>query len=171
MVQATSPLPKGDTPQLFVLEKNATKKKIDCTSASISFKTKEDIANPLDIESYTLAFTGCEIKADKAKCTADMQNAGVAGTLDAATGLRAGVGVIKAPVTLKVECETVMEQCEYKTAAGKPDEVRFRGGSPAEMYSLAKPIPFSAGKNGCFTEVQWFGDFEVTQPKAVWVTN
>jgi hypothetical protein len=166
-------VPKPSLASVFLLEKgNLKPKNIVACQSNFTFKTKEALANPLPIENFSLEFPKgtCETLPNKTQCTVTMQNAPVTAVLNTSF-LTEGRGYLQAAVTLKVECGTEIEQCEYKTGAY---DIWLKGGNPAEFTTVeALPIPNVAGKKGCFDNLDLGGNYTVTAPKAgaIWVTS
>lgn len=176
MVKGTAPAPGTGNVALYIYENGKVKNGVDCTAGTVSFKTKEEVGNPLlNIESFALSLTGCKT-LKPTNCTVTVKTEKGAETVEAAGAfVNIGSGTVWAPLSYKIECGTEIQQCEYKSKSGlysfRVAPTNLTPGKPAVLYSNASRVPKVGGKKGCFTELRWFGIFEITEPKVLWVTG
>ncbi|HVO53141.1 MAG TPA: hypothetical protein VMT37_01880 [Solirubrobacterales bacterium] len=174
MVKGTASAATGGI-SLFLTENDKVKTGVDCTGGTFSFKTKEEAANPLNIEGFSMTMTGCKT-LKPTNCTVTVKTEKGSETVTAtASFVNVGGAIVWAPLSFKIDCGTEIEQCEYKSKTAqysfRVSPTNLNPGKPAVMYSNAGRVQKVGGKNGCFTALRWYGTFEITEPKALWVTG
>ncbi|HET9675921.1 MAG TPA: hypothetical protein VFP21_00280 [Solirubrobacterales bacterium] len=158
-----------------ITEAGVKKKVVECPQSNFSAKTKEEVNNPLPIENISITFgPKCLTNPGKTACgTVEMSNKPTTGTLNASEKLKPGNGIFTFPLTVKINCAGEIENCEYKTTAV---EMAMKGGNApgATIFWTGQPLAnpkMNKGEKECWNGVRIHGEYEVTAPKPVWVTN
>ena len=165
---------KPSVATLFLLQKGNPKpqKFITCQS-NFSFETTAAQANPLPLAKFLMEFpkgtcqttpggTACEV-TPTAPATPNLN----------ASFNNAGQGTVQIVLTMKIECGTEVEGCEYKTGTGETTVLLFKGATTAEFVtSDSLPLPVIAAKKNCFDTLELGENYTVSAPNkgAVWVT-